>query len=155
MTTNGENSQRRIMPPVYFLVSILLIGVLHWLLPIANLIDAPVSYSGVLIIAIGFVVVVVPARAFETHATTIRPFEESDALVTDGFYRITRNPMYLGLVIILVGVAILLGTLASFLPTPFFMALIQQRFIVPEEAMLAEKFGDRYIEYCKTVRRWI
>ena len=143
------------MPPVYFLFTVLLIAVLHWFLPIAKLIDAPLSYIGLLITGSGFIIVVVPARAFQTHATTIRPFEESDVLVTDGFYRITRNPMYLGMVIILVGVAIFLGTLASFLPIPFFVMLIQRRFIQKEEAMLAESFGDQYIEYKKSVRRWI
>ncbi len=143
------------MPPVYFLFTVLLIAALHWFLPIAKLIDAPLSYIGLLITGSGFIIVVVPARAFQTHATTIRPFEESDVLVTDGFYRITRNPMYLGMVIILVGVAIFLGTLASFLPIPFFVMLIQRRFIQKEEAMLAESFGDQYIEYKKSVRRWI
>ncbi len=155
MTTDKENSQRHVMPPVYFLFTVLLIAALHWFLPIAKLIDAPLSYIGLLITGSGFIIVVVPARAFQTHATTIRPFEESDVLVTDGFYRITRNPMYLGMVIILVGVAIFLGTLASFLPIPFFVMLIQRRFIQKEEAMLAESFGDQYIEYKKSVRRWI
>ena len=143
------------MPPIYFLATIVLIAALHWFLPIATMIDAPYSYFGVLIIGIGFIVVVVPARAFQTHATTIRPFEESDALLIDGFYRITRNPMYLGLVIILIGVAILLGTLAAFIPIPFFAVLIQQQFILKEEVMLAEKFGDQYVEYKQSVRRWI
>ena len=143
------------MPPVYFLFTVLLIAALHWFLPIAKLIDAPLSYIGLLITGSGFIIVVIPARAFQTHATTIRPFEESDVLVTDGFYRITRNPMYLGMVIILAGVAIFLGTLASFLPIPFFVMLIQRRFIQKEEAMLAESFGDQYIEYKKSVRRWI
>ena len=143
------------MPPVYFLLTVLLIAALHWFLPIAKMIDAPLSYIGLLIIAIGFIVVVVPAWAFDTHATTIRPFEESDALVTDGFFRITRNPMYLGMVIILVGVAVLLGTLATFIPIPFFVVLIRQRFILEEEAILAEKFGEKYLEYKSSVRRWM
>lgn len=155
MTANENKSARRIMPPIYFLATIVLIAALHWFLPIATMIDAPYSYFGVLIIGIGFIVVVVPARAFQTHATTIRPFEESDALLIDGFYRITRNPMYLGLVIILIGVAILLGTLAAFIPIPFFAVLIQQQFILKEEVMLAEKFGDQYVEYKQSVRRWI
>lgn len=143
------------MPPVYFLFAMLFTAALHWFLPIATLIDAPLSYAGLLMTGSGIIIVVVAARAFQTHATTIRPFEESDILVTDGFFHVTRNPMYLGMVIILVGVAILLGTLASFLPIPFFVILIQRQFIQKEEAMLAERFGEQYIEYKKTVRRWI
>ena len=143
------------MPPVFFLVAIMLMGVLHWIVPISKLIDVPISYFGAIFIAIGMIVVIVPARAFETHATTIRPFEESNALLTDGLYRLTRNPMYLGMVVVLIGIAILLGTAASFLPIPVFIVLIQKRFIVQEEAMLTEKFGDRYVAYCNSVRRWI
>jgi protein-S-isoprenylcysteine O-methyltransferase Ste14 len=143
------------MPPVYFLVTILLIAALHWSVPIATLIHAPVSYIGALIIGIGIYVVVVPARLFQVHSTAIRPFEESSALVTEGVYRLTRNPMYLGMIIVLTGVAFLLGTLVSFLPIPVFAGLIQRQFIVKEEAMLEDTFGDRYLEYKKSVRRWI
>jgi len=155
MNADQEISEKPVMPPVYFLVTILLIAAFHWLLPIMTLVDAPLKYVGLLVIGIGMIVVVAPARAFETHATTIRPFEEAEVLVTSGFYRITRNPMYLGMAIILVGIAILLGTLAAFLPIPFFMMAIRQRFVLKEEAMLAEKFGDRYRAYCNLVRRWI
>ena len=155
MNADKQKSRKPVMPPVYFLVTILLIAALHWLLPIMTLIDAPPKYVGLLVIGIGIIIVVVPARAFETHATTIKPFEESDALVTDGFYRITRNPMYLGMAITLAGIAILFGTLAAFLPVPFFMIVIHRRFILKEEAMLAVKFGDQFREYCNSVRRWI
>jgi len=155
MTTDKDSSQSRVMPPVYFLLAVLLIAALHWLLPIARIIDAPLSYIGLLVVGIGFIVVVVPARAFEARATTIRPFEQSDALVTDGFFRFTRNPMYLGMVLILVGVAVLLGTLTPFIPIPLFMMLIQKRFILGEEAMLAERFGEEYRGYKNSVRRWI
>lgn len=154
MTGEIENSQKRVMPPVYFLITLLLIAAVPWVLPISTLIHAPLKYAGLLIIGIGLVVVVVPARAFETHATTIRPFEDSYALMTDGFYRLTRKPMYLGMAIVLIGIAILLG-LTSFLPMPFFMIMIQQRFVLMGEAMPAERFGDRYAEYCRSVRRWI
>lgn len=153
--TDKEKTQRRVMPPVYFLLTVLLIAALHWFVPVARIIESPITYIGLLFIGFGFVVVVVPARAFEAHATTIRPFEDSDALVTGGFYRISRNPMYLGMVIILIGIAILLGTLISFLPIPIFAMSMRQRFILKEEAMLTEKFGEKYREYKKSVRRWI
>ena len=143
------------MPPVYFLITILAIAALHWFTPVATMIDAPISYVGLIVVGAGFIVVAVPALAFRTHVTTIRPFEVSESLVTDGFYRVTRNPMYLGMVVILIGVAILLGTLAAFVPIPFFILLIQQRFILQEEAMLTEKFGDKYVKYKQSVRRWI
>lgn len=154
-TAKDTDPNRRLMPPVYFLVTILLIAALHFSLPIATIIAAPWSYSGAVVIGAGFLLVIVAARQFQTHATAIRPFEESSALVTDGVYRFSRNPMYLGLIAILAGVAILLGTLNSFLPIPFFAFLIQQRFILREEAMLAGNFGDRYCDYRREVRRWI
>lgn len=150
-----NESNRHVMPPVYFLVTMLIVAALHWLFPITTFIESPHNYAGLLLIGIGLVFAVAPARALEANSTTVRPFEESDALLTDGLYRFSRNPMYLGMLMILLGIATSLGSLSSLLPIPLFMLVIQKRFILKEEAMLAERFGDRYRVYCDGVRRWI
>lgn len=154
---SSENTARgrRVLPPVYFLVAILLIAALHRYVPIATLISPPISYAGLLLIGLGLLVNLVSVRQFAVHATAIKPFEESSALVTGGFFRYTRNPMYVGMVLILIGIAVLLGTLASFLPIPLFVWLIQTHFILREEAMLEQTFGDRYREYRQSARRWL
>jgi protein-S-isoprenylcysteine O-methyltransferase Ste14 len=63
--------------------------------------------------------------------------------------------MYLGMVLLLVGVALVFGSLGAFLPIPLFVAIIQHRFILGEEAFLESAFGDEYRSYRERVRRWI
>lgn len=93
--------------------------------------------------------------AFNKAGTPVVPFERSTALVVTGFYRWTRNPMYLGLVLILLGAAMLLGTLSAFLPIPVFVWIIQTRFIRGEERFLEDIFGNEYLAYKSKVRRWL
>ena len=85
----------------------------------------------------------------------IKPFKRSSVLVTTGPYRYSRNPMYLGLVLILIGIAILQGSISPVLVIPVFIWLITNNIIKKEEKMLEETFGDAYLEYKKQVRRWI
>ena len=85
----------------------------------------------------------------------MRPFEQSTALVTGGLFRYTRNPMYLGLVLMLLGAAVGFGTLSPFFAIVVFVWWIQSRFIVREEAFLAGIFGPEYLAYKARVRRWL
>lgn len=153
--TGRSGSKRRIVPPFYFLIALLAAIALHWLAPIARVLHPPFSYAGALLIAVGLYIVIHAARLFARSGTTIKPFEESAALVTTGVYRFTRNPMYLGMAIALTGVASLLGSVSAFLPVPVFVWLISRRFIRGEEAGLAKTFGSRYERYRKSVRRWL
>jgi protein-S-isoprenylcysteine O-methyltransferase Ste14 len=75
--------------------------------------------------------------------------------MTDGLFQISRNPMYLGFVLILAGVGIRLGSLTPFVATALFATLMDSNFIVPEEHMLAERFGDQWRTYTATTRKWI
>jgi steroid 5-alpha reductase family enzyme len=87
--------------------------------------------------------------AFHRAGTTVKPFQESSALLTDGVYRYSRHPMYLGFVLILIGVAILLGSLTPWVVIPVFAVLMEVVFIRVEERMLAEKFGPAWLAYKK------
>ena len=146
---------KRILPPVYFLVALVVMAGLHFLLPIARIVRPPYSHGGGLLIVAGLVVVVWAARLFHRAGTAIKPFEKSSALVTDGPYQYSRNPMYLGMVFVLVGMGLVLGAISPFLVVPIFIWVIQQRFIQPEEAMLEGTFGSSYTAYKKHVRRWL
>jgi len=92
--------------------------------------------------------------SFNKAGTAIRPFESSTFLVTDGLYRYTRNPMYLGMVILLIGVATYLGSLTPYIVIPVFFLIIQQCFIKHEEPFLENIFGQEYLDYKDKVRRW-
>jgi protein-S-isoprenylcysteine O-methyltransferase Ste14 len=147
--------KRKIIPPVYFLLTLIAMTGLNFLAPIARVVPAPWSYAGGAIILLGIALAAVAAGSFKRAGTPVVPFEISTALVTTGLYRITRNPMYLGLVLALVGVAVLLGTLTPFFPIPVFVWIIQARFIRGEERFLEELFGAEYLAYKSKVRRWI
>lgn len=95
--------------------------------------------------------------AFRQAHTTINPLhpERSAVLVTGGIYRLTRNPMYIGLNLLLAAWAVWLGSLWAALMLPLGMAYLTRFQIQPEEAILREKFGSAYVDYCRRVRRWL
>ena len=147
--------KRKIIPPVYFLLSLLAMTALHFWLPIARIVPVPWSYGGVVLVILGIALAVIASGLFKRAGTPVIPFEPSTALVTSGPYRFTRNPMYLGLVLIHLGAAAFCGTLGAFLPIPVFVWIIQTRFIVGEERFLEEIFGEQYLAYKGRVRRWL
>ena len=147
--------KRRILPPIWFLLALALAVALHYLLPIAQLFPAPWSYAGAVLVVAGIVMSAAGSSAFRRAGTAVVPFERSTVLVTNGLYRFTRNPMYLGLVLSLVGVAILLGSFGAWLPLPIFIWILQTQFINGEERFLEEIFGAPYLDYKKRVRRWL
>lgn len=147
--------RRRVWPPVYFLLALAAMVALHFFAPLVTLLRPPASYAGVLLAGAGLRTVLGAANLFTRHRTTLKPFEHSTALVTEGAYRLSRNPMYLGMILLLLGVAVLLGTLAPFLPIPPLAWILHRRFVRPEEAILAKRFGEEYAAYCNKVRRWL
>jgi len=127
---------------------------LHFLLPIARILPAAYFTSAVLIL-IGMFLILWAVRLFLKAGTAIKPFEESTKMIVAGPYRWSRNPIYLGMVIILFGIGLALGTLTPFAILPLFVWLIQKNFIAHEEAMLDKSFGAAYAEYKKHIRRWL
>ena len=142
-------------PPLFFLAALVSQAVLRFLVPISHLIPGRLVLIGIPLVAFGLVMIVTPARAFDRVHTDIDPFGSPSHFVTGGWFRISRNPMYLGMVMVLLGAAILYGTLAPFLVVPLFMVLIHRRFIRHEEATLNATFGPAYAEYRRRVRRWL
>ncbi len=143
------------IPPVYFLVALLLMALLHQVLPLARIVFAPYRYAGIAVMALAILLILWAAVLFRRARTGIVPFSPATALVLSGPYRFTRNPMYLGMAGVLVGAGILMGSLSPFAVIPAFMALIADRFIAPEEAMLERAFGRAYLDYKSRVRRWL
>lgn len=147
--------KRKIIPPVYLLLTLAAMLALHFKLPIVHLIQAPYSLAGWVLVVAGLAVSATASSAFRRVGTPVVPFERSTVLVTDGLFRHTRNPMYLGLVILLLGIAIALGSLGALLPIPVFVWIIQKWFIEGEERFLTEIFGEQYLTYQRRVRRWL
>lgn len=110
-----------------------------------------------MIALIGIAVCAAGVYAFRTHQTTVDPTrpEATRILVTSGIYRLTRNPMYLGFAVVLLGWALLLSHPLAVLGVPAFMLYMNRFQIEPEEQVLREKFGDEFEAYASRVRRWI
>jgi protein-S-isoprenylcysteine O-methyltransferase Ste14 len=89
------------------------------------------------------------------HKTTIIPHRPVSVLVTTGAYRFSRNPMYTGLTIMVVGAAMLLGTWWPLILLPAALTAIRTLVVAPEERYLAEHFEQTYRDYQETVRRWL
>ena len=145
----------KIYPPVYFLIAALLIAGLHYYVPGPRFIEPPFSYFGCAVFALALGAVVMIKRRFDAAGTTIKPFEESSALVTDGLFAFSRNPIYVCMVAGLAGVAVAFGSLLPVIVIPVFAWIIQSRVVTVEEAMLEEAFGDDYRAYKARVRRWL
>ena len=145
----------KLTPPVYLLVAILLVIALDFSLPGLTLIPSPWTLLGILPISTGLALNLSADQIFHRAETTVNPFDLPTALVTSGLYRYTRNPMYLGFILILTGMAILLGSLTPFLVVPAFWLLLDRLFISLEEQNLALKFVARWEMYKSRTRRWL
>jgi protein-S-isoprenylcysteine O-methyltransferase Ste14 len=128
---------------------------LHLLIPILYLISAPFSYTGVALMVGGFGLMSWGSRTFRQRGIGFTLKEERSTVVVEGPFRFTRNPMYLGMLIWLLGLATVLGSLGAFL-IPIFFFILANFFIVPiEENEMERTFGEEYLAYKRKVRRWL
>jgi len=95
--------------------------------------------------------------SFRRAKTTINPLKPANTstIVSTGIYRYTRNPMYLGMLLVLLGFALYLAHPMAFLLLPLFIAYLTRYQIIPEERFLATRFGAEYLDYASRVRRWL
>lgn len=146
-----------IPPPAW----LLLFGASMWAVdrnfPILEWVAEPWNRIGLVLIGVAFLIDLTSLITFFKKHTTPNPFQprKTQTLVTTGTYSFTRNPMYLGMVIILMGWGIYLGSLAPFLLIPPFVWILTVMQIIPEEDILEDKFGREYLDYKARVRRWI
>lgn len=146
------------VPPV---AVVLCIGALMWLaswslpifgftIPARHFIALSMAVAGLVIGAFGVV-------SFMRARTTVNPLKPDSAssLVRSGIYRVTRNPMYLGLLLILLGWAILLANVLAFILLPAFILYMNRFQIEPEERALASLFRQEFVSYKSCVRRWL
>jgi len=141
-------------PPGFAIIATVVMISLHMTAPLFTLVGLSYRNLGLGFVVLGVGIVLFSARAFRRLGTTIHPFEQASSLATRGLYRLSRNPMYLGMLCALVGIAIRLGSVTPALVPAVFMWLITERFIKREEKQLEYLFGDRYVQYKQGVRRW-
>lgn len=145
-----------LVPPVWAMLYSLIALALHFVFPTKLAPYLPNNILAALAMAFGLGLVVWAAGLFQKEKTEINPASlNHKKLITYGPYRYTRNPMYLGLVLILSGLAFFLGTIPVILaPMALFLSL-NNVFIPYEESALEKEFGKEYLEYKNQVRRWL
>lgn len=147
-------TSRPVYPPVYFFVACAAMVALHLWFPVVRVLSPPVNHVGVALIVAGIALAAMAKRRFDVAGTTVKPFQRSSAVVSDGPFRFSRNPMYLGMLLALSGLFVLLGTLSPLVVLPVFYATIAAQFVRREERHMEEQFGDAYRDYKRRVRRW-
>ena len=146
---------KKLSAPCWFRICGLIMLALHLLSPVKKIIPTPYGLVGVLLLLTGPLIIAWASNLFKKARTTPGFFERPGHLVTQGPYRFSRNPMYVGLTIALVGLGFLLGTIVPMIVIPVFVWIISKDVIDVEEKSLEEVFDKTYLEYKKRVRRWI
>ncbi len=155
---NRDAAKVRIPPPFLYLIPVALGVLLHryalpWPVPGP---DGPVRAAiAVAVVAVGVGVALAALGLFWRTGQNPEPWKPTPSIVSDGIYRFTRNPMYVGLAIIQIGAGIGAGTLWITALTPLSLIAVYWLAVRPEEAYLEAKFGDEYLRYKTSVRRWI
>jgi protein-S-isoprenylcysteine O-methyltransferase Ste14 len=143
------------LPPVWLVVSMVVMWGLAQAVPFPGMSDPMQIWIGRALIGLAVAVMIWAAATMHRHRTTIVPHLTPTALVTDGPFRFSRNPIYAADVLILIGWAVSLGAVMTLLVIPVFVKVIERRFILPEEAKLRAGFGDAFRQWSEATRRWI
>lgn len=143
------------LPPVWLALAMAAMWALARFAPIVTFRIGPQAALGWALIGAAVAVAVWAAIWFRRRRTSIVPHRQPEALVTEGPFRYSRNPIYAADALILVGWGLILGAASAFLVIPVFTAIIARRFIAPEEARLAAAFPDDFARWKARVRRWI
>lgn len=142
------------IPPTYFFTGIIAITLIYFLLPQYKTITFPYNLFGILLLFIGVFVNVNAKRLMKKYNTSHR-FEKSIYLVEEGIFKFSRNPMYLGLSLILMGFAFISKNIMTFISPVIFFFLMNRIFIPYEEKKMYLELGKEYLKYKEKVRRWI
>jgi len=157
LVSADDDSARITFPPPFIYLGILLLGLLaDWLLGFSLPLTTAVRIGAlVLPIAAGAALLLAAQTRFTRAKTDVKPWKTSSAIVSHGVYSFTRNPMYLGMALVYLGLALGLASPTPLVLLPVVLAVIQTQVIAREERYLAGKFGEEYRGYTARVRRWL
>ena len=141
-------------PPTYFLIAFIMAAIPHFFLAQTNIILFPFNWLGLVPLLLGFLLISQARDELEKYDTP-HNFSPSTILVKSGVFNFSRNPMYLGMILTLVGIAILFQNPFSLLAPAFFFLVIELKFIPFEEEKMTAEIGESYLQYKQNVRRWL
>lgn len=142
-------------PPLIYLSGLLLGGIVSWFYPFPFLPKTLAIIIGILLIFVGIGVIALIWKQMRDVKTNIEPWKPTTAILDTGFYAVSRNPIYLAMILIYLGASCLFNSI-WFLPfLPMAILIINYGVILREEKYLEAKFGAEYLNYKSRVRRWI
>jgi protein-S-isoprenylcysteine O-methyltransferase Ste14 len=145
-----------LIPPVLVALCLLLMSALNYSFPIDEIFSANrTSHLGLPLIMLGLSFILFTAYNFKKVQTNIHTFHNPNKLVTSGLFKISRNPIYLGFMFILIGATFLFNAMSTFIGPVIFFLSANFWYIPYEEKAAEEAFGQDYLAYKNKVRRWI
>jgi protein-S-isoprenylcysteine O-methyltransferase Ste14 len=155
MSEARDNSGVRFPPPLVYVVGLFAGYLLERKYPLASLPHNLSIAAGIVLIVAGLLVTRSAAHTMWKAKTSMIPFRPTTAIVSDGVYRFTRNPMYVAMVVMYVGIALMIRAPWAFVLLPLVVLGVDRLVIAKEERYLSGKFGEPYLAYKSRVRRWI
>ena len=143
------------LPPIWLMAMLGLVWGQTQVLPGLTLSLGPLRSVGAALIVLGIVLMLWAVAVFRSHQTSVVPHQVPVRIITTGPFRRSRNPIYLGDVMVLTGAVLWWGAWPSLVLIPVFVAILVRRFIAPEEARMKQNFGPEFDRYAEKTPRWL
>jgi protein-S-isoprenylcysteine O-methyltransferase Ste14 len=153
-TKDDEMPKTLDLPPIWLVISLASVWSMGRLLPF-SLFGPAGAWIGAGLAALGVLLMLLAVLEMWRARTTVIPHRKPDALVTSGVFRFSRNPIYLGDSLFLMGAVFWFDAIAGIILVPLFIKLIERRFIFDEEARLRQVFAEDFDIWAASVRRWV
>ncbi|MCG2589873.1 methyltransferase family protein [Rhodohalobacter sulfatireducens] len=147
----------KIPPALQFIIIAALMWWISDSIPDLNYSSSQLKWLGISLFSVGVFIGLLGVYEFWKQRTTVDPHkpEKASSFVDTGIYRFSRNPMYLGLLVVLIGILFYFANPVNILPVIGFVLYMNRFQIIPEERVMANKFGEDFFEYKQSVRRWL
>lgn len=155
MSNQQDHASVKIHPPILLLIHIGVAWLLDRFIALPVVVSPMIRNLGLALAGISFLLGLLSLYAFTKARTTLNPHGSVKTIVSSGVYRFTRNPIYLGMVLMLIGFPLAFGNVWGIPLAPVFILLMNKLVIEHEEAYLEKKFGEAYTGYKSRVRRWL
>ncbi|HTF82314.1 MAG TPA: isoprenylcysteine carboxylmethyltransferase family protein [Cytophagales bacterium] len=145
----------KLIPPHLFLLCAASMPILDDMCPIYRVTLSYIRYAGISMFAAGLLLAYYVSKVFKKYDTEIHTFGKPTRMITEGFFKYSRNPIYVGFTASLIGLNLFMGSLSTLFPTCLFVVVTQYMYIPYEEKTIEKLFGTEYLNYKRKVRRWL
>lgn len=153
--TGPDRPAIAVAPPLLYLAALAAVIALHWLWPVAILAYPAAAWIGAVLLALGLALNLWGAWSLKRARTPINPYRPTESVVTAGAFRVSRNPLYVGLDLVFLGVTLLLDSSWGVAVLAAVLVVMHYGVILPEERYLEARFGEPYRRYRARVRRYL